>query len=63
LVEYQTLIAKVLDSADYLISYLRMFDAECRAILDGARREDELLDAVRRLQDLNLDSVKEATAS
>lgn len=63
LVEYQTLIAKVLDSADYAISYLRMFDAECRAILDGARREDELLDAVRRLQDLNLDSVEEATAS
>jgi hypothetical protein len=63
LVEYQALIARLLDSADFLISYLRMFDAECRAILDGARHEDDLLDAVKRLQDLNLDSVKEATTS
>lgn len=58
LIEYQVLISKLLDAADFLISYLRMFDAECRTILDGARREDDLLEAIRRLQDLNLHSMK-----
>ena len=48
LTEYQALVANLINRTDYLIIRLRFVDAECRAILDGVRDENEMIDAVMR---------------
>jgi hypothetical protein len=48
LTEYQALIGSLINHTDYLIVRLRAFGAECRAILDGVRDENELIEVVIR---------------
>jgi hypothetical protein len=46
LTEYQALIGNMINHTDYLNFRLRVFDVECRAILDGVKDENELMAAV-----------------
>ncbi len=43
LTEYQALIAALIKKTDYLSVRVRLFDRECRAILNGVRDEGELI--------------------
>ncbi len=46
LVEYLSVIAALIKKTDLIVDRYRIFDLECRAILDGARDEDALLKAI-----------------
>jgi hypothetical protein len=51
LVEYQGLIATAVEAIDQLVSRLARVDIQGRAILDGARDENELIEAVANASD------------
>ena len=46
LTEYQVLISNLVNRTDYVRMRLQFFDAQCRAILGGARDEHELIEAM-----------------
>jgi hypothetical protein len=46
LVEYLSVVAALIKKTDLMIDRYRLFDRECRAILDGVRDEDELIRAI-----------------
>jgi hypothetical protein len=46
LVEYLDIVAALIKNTDLLTARVRLFDRECRAILDGVRDEDALLRAI-----------------
>jgi hypothetical protein len=48
LTEYQALVGNLINRTDNLIVRMRVIDAECRAILDGVRDENEMIEAVLR---------------
>jgi hypothetical protein len=47
LTEYQVLVGNLINRTDYLVIRLRFVGAECRAILDGVRDENELIEAAQ----------------
>jgi hypothetical protein len=46
LVEYLNIVAALIKNTDLLAARFRLFDRECRAILDGIKDEDALLRAI-----------------
>ncbi len=48
LTEYQVLVGNLINRTDNLIVRMRVIDAECRAIVDGVRDENEMIEAVVR---------------
>jgi hypothetical protein len=46
LAEYLAIVATLIKQTDLEASRLRLFDKECKAVLDGVRDEDALLRAV-----------------
>jgi hypothetical protein len=46
LIEYQALLGTLISRVDWMIRRMRLFATECRAILDGAHDEADLLKAV-----------------
>jgi hypothetical protein len=46
LVEYLTLVAALIKETDLINARYRLFDSECKAVLDGVRDEDALLRAI-----------------
>jgi hypothetical protein len=46
LVEYLSVVAALIKKTDLMVARYKLFDFECRAILDGVRDEDALLKAI-----------------
>jgi hypothetical protein len=49
LTEYLTIVSALIKNTDLLFARLYLVDTECRAILDGVRDEDDLLDKISRM--------------
>jgi hypothetical protein len=49
LTEYLTIVAALTKNTELLFARLYLVDTECRAILDGVRDEDDLLDKISRM--------------
>jgi hypothetical protein len=56
LAEYLSIVATLIKETDLETARLRLFDKECKAVLDGVRDEEGLLRAVGARQNRNLDS-------
>jgi hypothetical protein len=48
LAEYLTIVSALIKNTELLFARLQLVDKECRAILDGVRDEDDLLDKISR---------------
>lgn len=46
LLEYLSVVAALLKKTDLFVARLRLFDLECKEILNGAKDEDELVKAI-----------------
>jgi hypothetical protein len=46
--EYLTIVSALIKTTELLFTRLDLVDKECRAILDGVRDEDDLLDKISR---------------
>ena len=49
LTEYLTIVSALIKNTELLFARLYLVDKECRAILDGVRDEDDLLDRISRM--------------
>ena len=49
LAEYLTIVSALIKNAELSFARLHLVDKECRAILDGVRDEDELLDMISKM--------------
>jgi hypothetical protein len=49
LAEYLTIVSALIKNTELLFARLHLVDRECRAILDGVRDEDDLLDKISRM--------------
>jgi hypothetical protein len=49
LTEYLTIVSALIKNTELLFARLYLVDKECRAILDGVRDEDDLLDKISRM--------------
>jgi hypothetical protein len=49
LAEYLTIVSALIKNTELLFARLQLVDKECRAILDGVRDEDDLLDKISKM--------------
>jgi hypothetical protein len=49
LAEYLTIVSALIKNTELLFARLHLVDKECRAILDGVRDEDDLLDKISKM--------------
>jgi hypothetical protein len=54
LAEYLTIVSALIKNTELLFARLDLVDKECRAILDGVRDEDDLLDKITRVPNVSI---------